>query len=280
MKIVGIQGGRGSYHEAAALQLHANAKIQYFETFPQVFSALRANKIDTAILAIANNRVQFIPETYEEITTPGHDLSVVGETYLHVEHALLAPSGARLKDILEVHSQAPAIEQCLHFLENELPHARIIEAHDTAGSAEAVAAWNDTSRAAIASVRAGAINKLTPIATAIQDDPANITRFIEISLTKGSRVLNANKTTMLLTTPQLPGALVKALQPFSNHNINLSSLQSKLIPNTPFDMMFFVEFEAGMEEERTKLVLEQLDIDGYGFDILGSYKKAQIPTCN
>jgi prephenate dehydratase len=277
MKIVGIQGGKGSYHEAAAIQMQKDNKIKYFDTFSEVFKALRANKIDTAILAIANNRVQFIPETYEELTTPGHDLCIVGETYLHVEHALLSITGASLQSITEVHSQAPAIEQCLHFIENYLPHARIVEEHDTAGSAQSVAAWNDISKAAIASIKAGKLNGLTAIKTAIQDDPANITRFLEISLAKNSKVPGANKTSMLLTTPQATGALVNALLPFRDHAINLSSLQSKLIPNTPFNMMFFVEFEAGTEEHRTQKTLEQLIDSGYGIDILGSYKKAKIP---
>jgi prephenate dehydratase len=277
MKKVGIQGGPASYHEIAAKQMLEDIEIVYLETFQQLFQALHKGQVDSAVVAIANNRVQFIAEPYDKLTTPGHEFVVVGESYLKVKHALLGLKGVRLEDIKEVHSQAPALGQCMYFLEKHLPSALLVEEHDTAGSAKHIAELNDPSKAAIASEAAGKLYGLAVLKQAIQDDPANITRFLEIAKSKDAVIEGANKTTMLLKTPQVSGALVGALQPFKEHGINLSSLQSKLIPNTAFDMMFFIEFEAGINEERTQSVLGELHKNGYETDILGSYKRAPIP---
>lgn len=275
---IGIQGGPASYHEAAAKQLHPDAEIVSYETFQELFQAVKDGKIEHALTALANNRIQFINDPYEYITAKDSPYEIVGETYLRVEHALLAIEGASLNTITEVHSQAPAIGQCEHFLMNTLPHASIIEETDTALAAAQVAQENKPHKAAIASKAAGELYGLTILKEGIQDDPDNITRFVEVRLKDDTKpVLDADKTTMMLQTPQVAGALLGALQPFKDANINLSSLQSKLIPNSAFDMQFFIEFEAGVHEARTQKVMNQLLADGYQVHLLGSYKRAEIP---
>lgn len=275
---IGIQGGPASYHEMAARQLHPGAELDYCETFEDVFTALRDRQIGSAIVAIANNRVQFIPEPFEELVHGKGDLSVVGETYLRVEHALLATNPVELDVIREVHSQAPAIEQCRSFLEHHLPHARIIEEHDTAGSAEMVSRWSTPSIAAIASTKAAERYGLSILCEGIQDDETNLTRFLELKVVNGHIVPDADKTTMLLKTPQVSGALVDALLPFKREGINLSNLQSRTVPNSAFEMDFFVEFEAGTQESRVQEVLQELAATGHKYTVLGSYRKAEIPV--
>lgn len=279
MKKIGIQGGRGSYTELAALKMHTHTSIQYCETFTEAFQTLRDGNVESIVVAIANNRVQFIPDTHEQLMASDNDLSIVGETYLRIEHALLALPGSSMTDITEVHSQTPALGQCSHFLENELPNAHIVEEHDTAGSAKLVAESGNIQLAAIASIKAGELHGLKPLKTSIQDDKDNITRFVEISLAaKGGSNAKANKTSMLLVTTQTAGSLAKVLNSFANVGINLSYLQSRIIPNSPFDIDFFVEFDAGTEEARTKQVLREIQELGYSCIVLGSYEAAEIPA--
>lgn len=275
---VGIQGGAASYHEAAARQLNDQAEIVYCATFAELFKALVNKQIDRAVTAIANNRVQFIADPYERLTAPESPYEIVGETYLRVEHVLLAPDGATIEGIQEVHSQAPAIGQCSHYLEEKLPDAHIVEETDTALAAMFVAEENKPHKAAIASRAAAELYGLKILAENIQNDRDNITRFLEVVLKNTVQPSTAaNKTTILLQTPQVAGALVGALLPFRAANINLSSLQSQLIPNTAFEMQFFVEFEAGLQDPTTQDVLKQLKANNYKVDILGSYKMASVP---
>jgi len=275
---IGIQGGRASYHEAAVQNLHPeNIEIVYYKTFFDLFQALKNKQVDRIVSAIANNRVQYIPDPYLYLTTPESGYKIVGETYIKVNHMLLGAPGARLSDIREIHSQAPAIGQCQHFLETHLPDVELVEADDTAGSAELISKLGDKSKAAIASELAGQIYGLDVLAPSIQDDPENITRFFEIILTENDvEIRRSDKTTMLLWTPQTVGALAGALDMFRDDNINIASLQSKIIPNTPFDMVFFVEFEAGIEQENVKKLLSELTEKGYKTEILGSYTKFDL----
>lgn len=274
---IGIQGGEASYHEAAARKLHTTGNIVYYETFTQVFEALKNTEVDCIIVAIANNRVQFIPDVHEQLVRTSSPYTICGEVYLRIHHALLAIPGAHISDITEVHSQAPALGQCSHFLENELPEAHIVEEHDTAGSAKLIAELQDGTKAAIASEAAGKLHGLVALKTDIQDDSDNITRFIEVRLRGEPNSAQANKTSVLLKTPEVAGALSRALKPFEKEGINLSYLQSRIIPNTAFDIDFFLEFEAGADDPKSRRVLQQLKADGYQIEVLGSYKAAEIP---
>ncbi|HSX46685.1 MAG TPA: bifunctional chorismate mutase/prephenate dehydratase, partial [Patescibacteria group bacterium] len=80
-----------------------------------------------------------------------------------------------------------------------------------------------------------------------------------------------------LRTPHKPGSLVKALTLFSDLEVNLSYLQSVPIPSSPFQYRFYIDLEAGIEEERVQKALQALAILDYEVDILGSYHKASLP---
>ncbi|MEJ0072952.1 MAG: prephenate dehydratase domain-containing protein [Candidatus Saccharibacteria bacterium] len=276
-ELIGIQGGRTSYHEAAANQLQPDAELVYKDTFSDVFAALEAEKIDGALVAIANNRVQQIPDPDEYITSPDTQVSITAETYLRIGHALLVLPGTKLEDIRTVHSQAPALGQCSHFLEG-MRGIRKAEEDDTALSAKIVADGNDPTHAAIASEAAGELYGLEALLLNIQDDPANITRFIKLQLPSHAvDVPEADKTTIMLTTPQTPGALADALVLFKEADISLMNLQSRNIANSAFEMQFFLEFAAGIAETRSQEVLTQLRTGRYIIKLLGSYKAGDIP---
>ncbi len=278
MKKIGIQGSEASYHEMAAHQMYEDIDLMYFETFLDTFSALRDGVVDSALVAIANNAIGFISESYTELVNHADDFNIISETYLKVEHTLLAPEGSSLERITEIHSQYPALEQCRKFIELNLPEAHLVEEHDTAGSARLVSEWNDPTKAAIASTKAGKLYGLKTLQKNIQDDTTNITRFIEVVNTPVRKELpGSNKTTMLLKTPERPGALVEALLPFKERGINLSNLHSRFIPNTAFEMLFFVEFEASLWSNDSKAILKQLNTKGYETVLLGSYKQAPVP---
>lgn len=276
---VAIQGGPGSFHEQAARHLFGqDVDLSYEATFQDVFASIRNGSRPLALVAIANNAVGYIHEPYLYVTTHGgRDVWIVGETYVRVEHQLLVLPGTALGQITEVHSQAPALAQCERFLRETLPHATLVEEDDTAGSAALVAEWGSPHIAAIASAAAGTIHGLSAIAQDIQDDPDNITRFLVLSADATHTVGIANKTTCLLDTGQKPGALLAALEPFRDEQINISSLQSLFIPNSPFHMQFFIEFDAAVDEDRSSRVIRQLTEQGAALTVLGSYPNQRVP---
>lgn len=287
---IAIQGGEGSYHQEAA-ENHIAAvspyigedhDIVFVPTFPEVFDGLAAGKYNRAVVAIANNRVGFIPEPHTRLIRDSGSFRIVGETYVRVDHQLLGLPGARLSDIEEVHSQAPAIAQCLEYLSKRLPNASIVEQSDTALSAQLVSRRGNPHSAAIASKRAGIIHGLVPIESSIQDDRDNITRFVVLART-GDDVPELgvpNKTTWLLDTGQQAGALVSALMPFKEARISIESLHSLFVPNSAFDMQFWMEFDAGVQDERMVGIRQSLSEIGCSVKSLGSYVSRPVPMSN
>ncbi len=274
---VGIQGSRGAYHEIAARQMYGeDVEIVYLNTFNDLFAALRSGKVDTAVVAIANIQVGFIDEPHKELLSNTNRYWISGETYVAVAHQLLGLPGTKLKDIKAIHSMAPALQQAIHTLKYLLPHAEIVEEDDTALSAEIVKKLGDKSHAAVASKIAGEINGLEVIKANVQDRKKNITRFLSLKRTEDKSHAKADKTTILLETPNQRGALFKALFAFWLSRINISTLHSSFVEDSDFNEKFFLEYDAGVKKLNSRLLMKLLHLLGHKVEVLGSYKSESI----
>jgi len=280
--IIAIQGTPGSFHQIAAKSLFG-AEVQTLPcaTFADVFIALQTQQATKAVVAVGNNRYGDISPVLDMLVHDHTGLAnpqfwISGEVYVEVKQCLIGLPGATLETIKEVHSQAPALGQCQKFLQKNLHTATIIEQEDTAKSVKLVKEWNDPTKVAVASRAAAEIYGMQVLAEGIQDDELNITRFLVIQ-TQFIESPNNNKTTLLFKTDHQPGSLVRALAFFSNEAINFSYLQSMSIPNQPFQYRFYLEIEAGSQEDRAVRAFKTLNEIGYEVDVLGSYTIAQIP---
>jgi chorismate mutase/prephenate dehydratase len=284
LKIIAIQGAKGSFHEIATKKYFKNQEVDilYCQTFLDVFKALESGRASSAFVAIGNNRYGDIDHVYDilignRLSSNANKYWISGEVYINIEHHLIGIKGAKVEDIKEVHSQAPAIVQCFSFIHRDLHKAIAIEEDDTALSAKYVAEWKDKTKAAIASREAAKIYGLSLIAENIQDDQNNITRFLLVEPNEDTLVEDASKTSMLLRTTHSPGALSNALSLFAENNINLSYLQSVPIANRPFEYRFYIDIDGGVENKSVDKALAGLRELGYQYDILGSYKRATVP---
>lgn len=272
---VGIQGTHGSYHEQAARKhFGEDIEIVYLHTFSEVFDALLAGRITDGVVAIANNRYGFVPGAFSELIRHSEEVAITGEVYLPIRHQLLALPGALLETITEVHSQSVALGQCMEFLRGSLAHAQLVEEEDTARSAELVSQSGNAHKAAIASRQAAKLYGLQVLVGDVQDDDSNVTRFIVLKRrNEVEPEQSGDKTTALLRTSQAAGSLADALMPFKEHGINISTLHSTFLPNTGFEMQFFIEFDASTEDEKVQAILAQLHKDGASLLSLGSYRR-------
>lgn len=183
-KIVGIQGLPGSYSEAAARQLYASALVKHYQTFTELFSALRHGDIAAAVCPTYNKVMGKIPEPTAILTKTERTYTLGQTIKLPVRHCLLGQADADASQLKYIHSQLPALDQCRVYLRQTLPNAEILEEADTALSAQKVANLHDPAHAAIASLSAGKLYGLHVLAADIQDDPANYTTFTVITLAK------------------------------------------------------------------------------------------------
>lgn len=266
---VAIQGIAGSFHyEAAQKLLGTDIELVHCKTFQEVFAAVKEGKADRGVVAVENNLYGSINAVYRLLARSS--VWVSGEVFLHIQQYLISATDRELSSIQRVLSQAPALAQCELWLEAHLPHAHLEETHDTAESVRSVVSQSDKPFAAIASKQAAELYGGKILAGPINDEPHNYTRFFLLT-NEQEAVPHADKTSIILETGHQPGALYQALGAFADAGINLSKLDSHPIAGDSRRYAFYIDFEAGLDEQFNHPVLDTLRGQGCTVTILGSY---------
>ena len=276
MKIA-AQGVNGAFHYVAARQFAgSDIEIISCERFEQVFEAVEGAAVDRGIVAIDNSLYGSINDNYDLLLR--YKPFIVGEVYLHINLCLLTKKDIQLSDITDVYSQAPALAEAKQFLRDNCPQAKVHEYPDTAMSARFIAKTDKDTIACIASRQAGELHNLFLAAEEIEDHTHNYTRFF-IFAKHPTQVTDANKTTAILSINHKPGSLYRALGAFANNGINLSKIESRpVVHNRGWSYIFYIDFEAGQNDARTKAAVSQLADDGNHYEVLGSYVRGKLPN--
>ncbi|WP_372938050.1 prephenate dehydratase domain-containing protein, partial [Seonamhaeicola sp.] len=158
IKSVAIQGVKGSYHHIVSEQFFDNS-VELIEclTFDRVVEVLTTKHCDAAIMALENSIAGSIIPNYALIDS--HNLHIVGEHYLDIQHNLMALPGQSIEDIKEVYSHPMALLQCKEFFKKH-PHIKLVEDKDTAEVADRIHTNQLKNVGAIASVLAAKIFEL------------------------------------------------------------------------------------------------------------------------
>lgn len=274
-KTVAINGQIGSFHEQALEQYFGNhAKPVYCANFKQVFNSVVTEKSDLGLVAIENCLYGSINQVDALLLETG--CQIIGECYLRVSFCVIGTTEAKLSEITDVYSQDIALSQCHIWLDKNLPSTKQHDNGDTAGSVDFIKQQNNPGFAAVASEHAANIHGMKVLASNIENDQKNYTRFVVITK-QPQEIPDANKTSIVLTTSNDPGALYDVLGAFKQQDINLTKLDSKPIAGKPWEYMFYVDFEAGLKETRTQNLLAQLENEGHKVKILGSYTSQNAP---
>lgn len=266
---VAIQGIRGSFHHAVA-QAYFDGDLALLEcaTFDAVAAALLTGQAQYGIMAIENSIAGSIIPNYALIDQ--HNLSVVGEYYLNIEHQLMALPGQSLNTIEEVHSHPMALLQCKQFF-SDYPHIRLIEAEDTADEARRVAENQLEGIGAIASVHAAELFGLNILAKSIQTIKNNVTRFVILQKRPEPNAEETiNKAGLKFILDHKRGSLATVLNVMSDCKLNLTKIQSLPVIETPGKYAFFVDvtFQVYEDFEKARKILAILALE---LKILGTY---------
>ena len=148
-----------------------------------------------------------------------------------------------MEQVRRIYSHPQALAQCDRFLRT-LTGVEVVATYDTAGSAKLIADERLADAAAIASARAAEVFGLTPLRSSIQDYAHNVTRFLVIGQPAAVRASHRDKTTIVFTLPNEPGALFKALSVFALRGIDLTKLESRPIPARKWEYLFYVDLAA------------------------------------
>jgi len=269
---VAFQGVPGAYSEAAAAELFGSDVVSVpCESFEMVFTSVEQGLCERGVLPIENSLAGSIHRNYDLLLQ--HNLAIVGEHHLRVEHCLIGLPGADQAEIRNVISHPQALAQCEGYLKKL--GVSTSPAYDTAGSVGIVKENKDRTQAAIASRRAAELYSMSVLAQAIEDNAANYTRFLAVAR---EPVLPAGdaKTSIVFTLRNIPGALFKALSVFALRDIDLTKIESRPLVGKPGDYLFYIDFAGSTAEQSSARALDNLSEYALTLRVLGSYLRHRL----
>ncbi len=269
--VIAYPGTAGSFSHGAAQEAFPGSECVGYATFPEAAQAVVSGQADYALLPVENSFAGAVLPTYSLLEKL--PLHIVGETMKPVRHNLLGVPGATLSGIRVIESHPQAIAQCDDFLQT-LPGVQLIPSANTAISAREVAERGDPARAAIASSEAAREYGLIPLAEDIQTSALNTTRFFILSLS--AIPLDApSKATVTFTVNNEVGALVRVLSSFAESSLNMSRIESRPLPDTPFQYFFSADFEGEMDAAHLSRAMAAARPYTCALRLLGVYPKAK-----
>ena len=268
---VAFQGESGAYAEEASFQFFGpSIQVKPLESLEGVFKAVENGEAHFGVVPVENSLEGIISRVYDLMLES--DLRVYGETELRVSHCLIAVSEASLDTIKRVYSHPQALAQSRKFLKHL--NSELVPTDNTATSVRIVKEKGTPENAAIASVRAAEIHGMKIIAREIEDNPNNFTRFFVLCKQDAPPSGN-DKTSIVFSAKDRPGALYEALRAFASRNINLTKLESRPTRQKPWEYNFYLDFAGHREDKLTKEALAELEETSIFVKVLGSYPRAR-----
>jgi chorismate mutase/prephenate dehydratase len=276
---VAFQGTEGAYGHQAALQHFAVARrpvgFKAYGSFRDMLEAVIEGHAERAMLPIENTTAGSVYESYDLLLR--YNLSLVGEEIVDVRHCLLGVADVPLESLRRIHSHPQALSQCSEFL-STLRHSEGVSSANTALAAKHVRDLNEPSEAAIASEEAGAHFGLHVLRRDIANQPVNYTRFVVVAATPidcDPRI--SAKVSMVLSTRHEHGALVRCLNVIAGEGLNVTKLESRPRPGTPWEYVFYLDVEGHIAEPRMQAALAGLAERTVFLKVLGCYPARELP---
>jgi len=269
---IAFQGQYGAYSDLACRTAFPDMVSLPCETFEAAIDAVREGAAALAMLPPENSLAGRVPDMHALLPESG--LSIIGETFLRVEHCLLGVPGAALAGIRRVHSHPVALGQVRKII-RELGAVPVAE-DDTAGAAEVVARLNNLADAAVASSLAAEIHGLEILRRNVEDASHNTTRFYVMAKTPRLPPADAPDlmTTFVFRVRNVPAALYKALGGFATNGVNMTKLESYMVGGHFTATQFLAEVDGHPESPGLRLALEELAFFSSEIKILGVYPAA------
>ena len=266
---IAFLGPEGTYTQEAVLKHFGQfVTASPVESIDEVFRAVESGTAHHGVVAVENSTEGAIVRTLDLlINSP---LKICGEVELRIRHQLLAKAGA-VEQVQVVYGHQQALAQCQHWLDNHLSHAKRAAVSSNAEAARR--ASQEDKAAAVAGENAAKVYELDILAGNIEDEPNNTTRFLVMGR-NASPPSGRDKTSLLFSVNNRPGALYGVLEPFGRHGISMTRIESRPSRRGMWDYIFFVDIQGHSQDEKVVAALRELDEATTLFKVLGSYPAA------
>ena len=239
----------------------------------QVLAKVVAGDVDAAVLPIENSLHGSVAEHYDLLLEL--PVRIDGESLLRIRHNVIAMPGVKLNEIRRVMSHPVALSQCRRYLAAH-PELEVVPFYDTAGSVKHVMEAGLRNAAGIAPELAARVYGAEMLVPDVEDHVENYTRFHllrrEDAIADGY-VADANKMSLAFAIQHRPGTLVAALQRLADAGVNLTKIESRPVPGSPWEYVFYVDvrFDGAEKAEAALIALRE---HCQMVKVLGQYRAA------
>jgi prephenate dehydratase len=273
-KRLAFLGPAGTHTEQASLKYDPKALLVPFPSNSAVAESVASRITDEGIVPIENSQEGPVNETLDLLI---HDsvLRIRHELVLSIKNYLVSGKETREKEIEVVYSHPQALAQCRKFLTKHFPNANLVASMSTAAAVEEML-QNHTKSAAIATKRASEIYDTKILASEVNDNPNNLTRFVVLA-PEDHPVTGSDKTSVGFSFNQdTPGILHSTLGEFAKRGINLAKIESRPTRESLGKYIFLVDLEGHRRDTQVSEALQIIRDQASVFKIFGSYPKYKI----
>lgn len=271
-KRIAYLGPAGTYTEEATLLHDSAARMTPMSSVLAVAAAVDTGMADEGVVAIENSLEGSVNDTLDVLIHESR-LRIRKELVLPINHHLMAKPGISVNDIQVIYSHPQSLGQCRRFLERCFPKAQLMASLSNARAVEE-AKSSPVPAAAIAPKRAADLYGMTSLASGIQDNPVNMTRFVVIAHEDSPTLTGHDKTSICFSFDRdEPGQLYGVMGEFAQRNINLDKVESRPSKETLGKYVFLIDMEGHRLDPPVKAALEGVRKRVGMFKVMGSYPR-------
>jgi chorismate mutase/prephenate dehydratase len=269
---VAYLGPAGTFSESAAQKHFGSAPtLTPAASIDDVFRAVEAGNADYGVVPVENSTEGAIGRTLDLLLSS--PLQICGEVNLRIHQNLLSKADS-LGGLTRLYSHAQSLAQCHEWLNRNLAGLQRVPVASNAEAARMAA--EDSGSCAIAGEAAAKLYGLNLLATSIEDDPNNTTRFLVLA-SHDAGPSGQDRTSFVCSAQNKPGAVHDLLTPLKQHGVSMTKFESRPargFGGSRWEYVFFIDVEGHRSEARVAAALE--DLRGcVGFlKELGSYPRS------
>jgi chorismate mutase/prephenate dehydratase len=268
---VAYLGPEGTFTQQAVLKHFGNAVKAIPETtINDIFTTVENGGCQFGVVPVENSTEGIISYTFDRfLVSP---LYICGEVEIQIHQNLMSNHPDRTL-IKEIFSHQQSLAQCRKWLDKNFPHVKLSAVSSNSEAAKLASVTSNS--AAIAGRSAAELYHLTILEKNIEDESNNTTRFIIIGKQTSASTGN-DKTSLVVSTGNQPGALHKILEPFAKLGIGLLNIEPRPSRKGLWEYVFFIDIEGHSDDEMVANALDMLRSHVSMLKLLGSYPKAVL----
>jgi prephenate dehydratase len=256
------------------------ARTRPVATFGDAVRTVADGHVPASVVPIENVVFGTVREVYD-LLAESPSVSIVGEVIVPVRLCLAALPGQSVDQIERVYSHIQALGQAEAFLRTR--PWQLLASTNTAGAGKMLRDRDERGSAAVLSPRAAELFGLEALASDIQTEPGNRTRFLVLgrpdAVVPSAEIdPRQRRSTLLVGVRNEPGTLYRVLGVLAAHGLNMSKLESRPSRTRAWEYVFWIDIDADLCDPSTDRALADLRAAAYELRVMGCYPRAEEPA--